>query len=109
MKKDLKSLYETLVKQGLTDKNFDQFKSAAEDEAYRNKVYDVLIDRQLYEGERESFNDTYFFEYTPADVKKKTELDGTSQEESMVSTSDPALESGLSLSLIHISEPTRPY
>jgi len=71
MKKDLKSLYETLVKQGLTDKNFEQFKSAAEDEEYRNKVYDVLINRKLYEGERESFNDTYFFEYTPADVKKK--------------------------------------
>jgi len=69
--KDIKDLYDILVKQELTDKSFDEFKSAVEDEQYRNLVYEVLIDRNLYKGEKTQFDDNYFFEFTPAGIQKK--------------------------------------
>ena len=69
--KDIKDLYDLLVKQELTDKSFDEFKSAVENEQYRDKVYEVLVDRNLYEGEKAEFDDNYFFEYTPAATQKK--------------------------------------
>ena len=88
--KDIKDLYELLVKEDLTDKSFDEFKEAAENEQYRDKVFEVLTARNLYDGEKTEFDDNYFFEYTPAsDQKKKDNIDGTSPTEAMDSTFDP--------------------
>ena len=94
--KDIKDLYDLLVKQNLTDKSFDEFKVAAEDENYRDKVYSVLVSRNLYDGEKTQFDDNYFFEFSPAATqKKKDESDGTFQEEAMESTFDPQDPNGL--------------
>ena len=95
--KDIKDLYDLLVKQNLTDKSFDEFKVAAEDENYRDKVYSVLVNRNLYDGEKTQFDDNYFFEFSPAATKKKKdESDGTFQEEDMEFTSDTQDPNGLS-------------
>ena len=91
--KDIKDLYDLLIKQELTDKSFDEFKSAAEDQQYRDKVYEVLISRNLYDGEKTQFDDNYFFEFSPAAIKKKKDVsDGTFQEENMESTSSILLK-----------------
>ena len=71
MGKKLKDLYDLLIEQELTDKTFKEFKAAIEDQPYRDKVYEVLSQRKLYDGEKEVFDDTYFFEYGSAAVEKK--------------------------------------
>ena len=103
--KDIKDLYDLLVKQELTDKSFDEFKSAVENEQYRDKVYEVLVNRNLYEGEKAEFDDNYFFEYTPAATQKKKDVsDGTSPTDDTDSMSDPRDLSGSSESSLNQNE-----
>ena len=49
MGKKLKDLYDLLIEQELTDKTFKEFKAAIEDQPYRDKVYEVLSQRKLYQ------------------------------------------------------------
>ena len=66
---NLTKLHQVLTRDGYTNKTFEEFIAAANDESYQEKIYEVVTRDKLFGGSRPEFNEKYFSELET--VKKK--------------------------------------
>ena len=101
MKRKIRDLYQLIVDNNLTDKTFRQFEDAIQNDEYKAKIYEVLVSRQIFEGEPEEFTKLYFPE-----LKKKdpAELTSRDQRDASDSVSELDQQNTLSVSLPDVPE-----
>ena len=87
MKRKIRDLYQLIVDNNLTDKTFRQFEDAIQNDEYKAKIYEVLVSRQIFEGEPEEFTKLYFPE-----LKKKDPAELTSRDQRDASDSVSELD-----------------
>ena len=97
---NLKNLYNVLVRDGYTNKTFDEFiDQATQDAEYQDKIYNVVTRESLFGGSPDEFAEKYFSELATSPVegvKKKDDFQPTGEEEVMVSDTEVVEQPGSS-------------
>ena len=59
MNEELQNLYKVLFDEGLYSKSYDEFLGQWQDDAYKTKVYGIVIEKGLYSKDEPSFYEKY--------------------------------------------------